>query len=707
MVSQKATQSGLLVGAGLVAASSEPPERPQQAEAESDSAIVDLVWHDLKLQILDRVNLILASTVDAEVALQETVTLFQQVFGHRGCAVYLADDRQESLTLVAASGDISEAQPNSAAHEHSAGQQTISAQYSTPLWRGEEIIGLLRVDGSSAGEFREHELEAIEIFARQSSVALRQVIVAREARAERKRFLDLYANAQDGYLSFLADGTIIEVNQTQLEWLGYRREEFFGRWRVADLLIASGATEFPEFLNRLRVTGRAMMETEQICRDGRTLPVRIHARADFDLEGELTQAHATVRDISTEKLLLSQLVQARKEDTISHLVSVLAHEFNNLLTGIIGFNALARRQIGPQHRASRHLIEIERAAKGAFSLVTQLLAYGRSQFCRPEPVDLNQLMRTTTGFLESALSESVVITYLPGECAGTINADQEMIQQVVLSLCASAHRTDREHRELIIETGHLILDEQFALKHPGARPGSYHFIRLTDSGGQLDEKMWQQLSDEFCNLRSCDDSNSLRLTMAQEIIRNHEGYLITENDSCEGITFTICLPALRTPARTAAAGSASARAGGETILVVDDEPMVSRLLQEMLSGYGYRIVTAGSGQEALNWYRTHSGEVDLVITDVVMPGLQGPELCREIQRLNPHARLLLTSGYSTSEELHRLIDEGVAYIQKPWQGDDLVAGVRRVLAGNNPAGHDRKTEQLQSSESSYARVDDE
>lgn len=674
-MSNEITKEGLLVEDGSVAISQADDQPPQSQMTGQSQAAVDLVWHDLKLQILDRVNLILAATVDAEMALQEAVKLFQQVFGHRGCAVYLADARQESLTLIAASGELAGGRQNQSQPEPSAPE---AAQYSTPLWRGEEIIGLLRVDGRTQGEFRDHELEAIEIFARQASVALRQVVVTREARAARKRFLDLYASAQDGYCSFLSDGTILEINETQLGWLGYTRPEVIGRWTVSDLLIASGSTAFPEFVARLRAEGQAMLETEQICRDGRTIPVLIHARADFNEEGEFVQAHATVRDISAEKQLLAQLAQLQKRDSFSHLAGVIAHEFNNLLTGIIGFNALARRQIGEQHRASRNLAEIERAAKGAVSLVTQLLAFGRSQLSRPEPTELNLLVRDAVRFLESALPDTVRIACLPGDSAGTINADQELIQQVVLSLCVSANRTD-ECRELLIETGHTILDEQFVLKHPGARPGSYHFIRITDTGSQPEEEMLQRLTDQYFNVALCQDSQSLRLAMAQQIIRNQDGYITARCESGRGMVFTICLPAVRALTRAASEATAGPRGGGETILVVDDEPMVSRLVQEMLSSYGYNILTAPNGREALNLYRARGAEIALVITDVVMPEMQGPELCREIQKLRPAARVLLTSGYSRSEELRDLIAEGVPWIQKPYQGDDLAYKVRRVL----------------------------
>ncbi|HWQ35089.1 MAG TPA: response regulator [Blastocatellia bacterium] len=694
-MSNESTKEGLLVEDGSVAIK-QTDNQPSQSRTEGQSqAVADLVWHDLKLQTLDRVNLILASTVDTEVALQEAVRFFQQVFGHRGCAVYLADDRQESLTLIAASGEVTGGRQSQALTGPSAPEV---AQYSTPLWRGDEIIGLLRIDGGTRGEFRDHELEAIGIFARQASVALRQVVVTREARTARKRFLDFYASAQDGYCSFLSDGAILEINETQLGWLGYRREEVIGRWTLPDLLIASGSAAFPEFVARLQAEGRATLETEQICRDGRTIPVLIHARADFSEDGKFVQAHATVRDISSEKQLLEQLAQVQKRDSLSHLAGVLAHEFNNLLTGIIGFNALARRQIGEQHRASRSLMEIERAAKGAVSLVTQLIAFGRSQLSRPEPTDLNLLVRDAVRFLESALPDTVSITCLPGDSAGTINADQELIQQVVLSLCASANRTD-ERRELLIETGHTVLDEQFVLKHPGARPGSWHFIRITDTGSQPDEEMLQRLSDQFFNVALCQDSQSLRLALAQQIIRNHDGYITARSESGRGVVFTIFLPAVRALIRTASEAAAGTRGGGETILVVDDEPMVSRLVREMLSSYGYNILTASNGREALSLYRERGAEIALVITDVVMPEMQGPELCREIQKLRPDARLLLTSGYSTSEELQRLIAEGVSWIQKPYQGDDLAYKVRRVL------DEESLTDQgMKSSERQYATV---
>jgi PAS domain S-box-containing protein len=649
-----------------------------QRATEQTSATAELAWHDLKLQILDRVSHILASTVDAEAALREAVTLFQQVFAHRGCAICLADPEQENLTLVAASGSLTHVSERELKNAAQTEPRTM-AQYATPLWRGEEIIGLLRIEGASVGEFREHELEAIEIFARQASVALREVIVVREAKVALEKFLDLHAHTHDGYCSFTPDGAIVEINDTQLTWLGYPRETVVGRWRASELLIASGAAAFPDFMARLASAGKAMLETEQICRDGRTIPVRIHARAVFDEGGQFIEAHATIRDLSAEKLLLNRLTSNRKNDSLGHLFGVIAHEFNNLLTGVIGFNALARRQVGAEHRASRSLLEIERAAKGAVALISQLLAFGRSRNSRPAPVDLNQIVRDTARFLEAALPETISLRCLPGECAGTINADQELIQQLILSLCASPYRATDEPGELLIETGHAILDDKFALRHVGARPGSYHFISVTDTGRRVDEEKLRLLREQFFNPEACADSHSLRLAMAQEAVRNYDGYITAESLPGQGVVFTIYLPATATLARTTSTVAAVPRGGSETILVVDDEPMVARFVEQMLSGYGYRILAAESGQAALSLYQQRQAAIDLIVTDVVMPEMQGPELCRAIRQINPAAKVLLTSGYSTSDELRKLIAEGTPFIQKPYQGDDLAARVRGIL----------------------------
>lgn len=690
-----------VTGASVIEGASQ--NYPAVAHSGNEQEVRELVRHDLKLQIVERVNQILASTIDAEIALQDAVSFFQQVFDHRGCAVYLADIKQDKLALLAASGEVTGGAERALTDGMMEARSGV-VQYSTPLWRGEEIIGLLRVEGALNTGFREYELETIESFARQASVALRQVLVAREARQAREKFLDLYRHAHDGYFSFPADGTITEINDTQLTWLGYKRDDVVGRWRVADLLIASGSVAFPDFLARLMMDGKAGMESEMICSDGGTIPVRIHARAGFREVGESLLCHATVQNITDEKKLLAQLELAQQRDSIGHLVGVMAHEFNNLLTGIIGFSSLAQRQIGTEHRAIRSLREIDRAAKGAVSLVSQLLAYGRSQLSRPEPVELNHLTEETVKFLRSTLPDSVSLSYMQGNNAGTVHADPGLIQQVVLSLCAGAHLSAGEKRNLSIETGHTVLDSDFVEQHPGARPGSCHFIRITDNGTQMSEEARQQLFDHLFSVTDCADGNSLRLAMAQRIICSHDGYLAVESGARAGTIFTIYLPAVRALTRSASGLNAEQRGGSETIMVVDDEPMVAGLVQELLGSYGYRVLTAANGRQALSLYQSRSAEINLVITDVVMPEMPGPELCREIQRLNPCARVLLTSGYSTSNELRNLLAEGVPYIQKPYQGDDLVNKVRQVLDANQSQPGHEADQYMKSCETRYDTV---
>src|SRR5581483_2442613 len=462
-----------------------------------------------------------------------------------------------------------------------------------------------------------------------------------ELEALRDRFLDLYNNAPDGYCSFLPDGWIVEANETQLRRLGYTHDEVVTGMRLTDFFPPEEAGKFPVLIEELTTRGEYSFETLQLRRDRTAVETRVSCRAVRDQSGGITLCHATLRDISEEKQLRDQLIQARKIESVGQLAGGIAHDFNNLLTGILGFTGFAMRQVGEDHPAWQSLEEVERAAQRASTLVAQLLAYSRQQISCPEPVDLNSLIGETAVFLRETLPETVDLTVSLGDQVSTVIADQAQIRQVLLNLCDNASQAMGGRGKLTITTGNAILDEQFVRHNLGSKPGAYSCFSVEDAGCGMSEEARRRVFEPFFN--GGGKGAGLGLSMVYGVVKSHDGYITVRSEAGIGSCFVVYLPASGAGLRKKIEPQAQAMGGNATILFVDDEPVVASLACQVLAGYGFEILTAASGTEAVEIYRHRAGEIDLVISDVVMPGMGGTALCQELMRLNPEARIILST----------------------------------------------------------------
>jgi PAS domain S-box-containing protein len=500
-----------------------------------------------------------------------------------------------------------------------------------------------------------------------------------ELAALRDKYLDLYHHAPDGYYSFTPEGTIVEINETQLKRLGYTREEVVGKMRARDFLTASGVVAFSDFMAELAEKGEVSAEFEMVKKDKTTIHTRISARAIYTDAGELALGHVSAREITAEKQLLAQLIQAQKVDSVGRLAGGIAHDFNNLLTGILGFTSLARRQLGPEHPANQSLAEVEQAARRAATLVQQLLAYSRQQINRPELLNLNQQIEEIAKFLTRILPETIKLKLHLGQQVDNVKVDPTQLQQVVVNLCVNARDAMNNVGEIVIETGNAVFDEHFVQTHLGARAGAYAYFSVADTGVGMEPEILNRIFEPFFTTKAVGKGTGLGLSMVYGIVKSHEGYVTAESEPGKGSIFRVYFPAYQGEVRKRNSKAFPVRGGSETILVVDDEPTILSLAEQALSSYGYKVLTAASGGEALETCRRYCDEIALVISDVVMPDVSGTELHQALRNLRPAVRLLLSSGYSVSQDLKKYLAQGVPFIQKPYQIEELVRMVRKVL----------------------------
>jgi CheY-like chemotaxis protein len=382
--------------------------------------------------------------------------------------------------------------------------------------------------------------------------------------------------------------------------------------------------------------------------------------------------------VTTRRSLEAQLRQAQKLEAIGSLAAGVAHDFNNVLTAIRGSSDLIRRTAAEEPVRERAR-EIDVAAEHATGLTRQLLAFGRQQVLQPRPTDLNAVVEGTLELLERVIGEQITIVRSLGERVSAILIDPGQLQQVILNLAINARDAMPDGGTLVVRTEEATLDEAYAAS-VDVPPGRYVVLELTDSGAGIPPETLAHVFEPFFTTKP--DGTGLGLATVFGIVKQSGGHVSAYSEAGFGTTFRVYLPpssaavehapAARTPAATLE--------GDETILLVEDTPMLRPIVAEMLRAYGYTVLEAGDGMDALAVAEAHDGAIDLVLTDVVMPRMNGRQLSERLLAANPALRVLFTSGYPADTVIRSGIAEArVAFIQKPYVGDELLAAIRGTL----------------------------
>ncbi len=411
--------------------------------------------------------------------------------------------------------------------------------------------------------------------------------------------------------------------------------------------------------------------------------------ADHLMRSTLMRLNAAVeRELRAAQLrsererLEEQFRQAQKMEAVGRLAGGVAHDFNNLLTVITGYSdlLLAGRDLKENQRSA--LEEIRRSAERGGALTHQLLAFSRRQPLEPRTVRVNDLVIQLEKMLRRLIGEDITLVTLPAASQDTVEADPGRLEQVVMNLVVNARDAMPNGGKLTIETGVVQLDESFSARQLGVKPGRYVTLSITDTGTGMDQETQSHLFEPFFTTKGPGRGTGLGLATAYGIIRQSGGAIGVMSETGKGTAVRIYLPLASKPARVepekpAARGSMM---GAETILLVEDEARVRKLIAGVLASRGYKVLEATRGEEALRYCKTHVGPIDLAVVDVVMPEMSGPDLAREIAPLRPKTRLLYISGYTDEAIVHHgILESGVAFLQKPFLPDVLARKVREVL----------------------------
>ena len=390
------------------------------------------------------------------------------------------------------------------------------------------------------------------------------------------------------------------------------------------------------------------------------------------------------RDVTERKNLEAQLLQSQKMEAVGQLAGGVAHDFNNLLMVIRGYVDLMGSRARLDDGLKDNLNEIRKAADRATSLTQQLLAFSRKQVLHPELLDLNYVVSIMEKMLRRLIGENIELVTRTARQAGRVKADPVQIEQVILNLALNARDAMAEGGRLTLETDNVELDADFVSRQPGSVPGSYVLLRVSDTGAGMDPATVAHIFEPFFTTKEKGKGTGLGLATVYGIVKQSGGYVVVTSQEGVGTTIEIYLP--RADESTAAMEDAEVpegvHRGSETILVVEDEEAVCKLSCEFLSSRGYNVLAASDGLEALQVSEQHRGPIHLLLTDVVMPGINGQELARRLSPLKPEMKIMYIPGYTDNAIAQKfLVDPGTVFLQKPFPLDTLARNVREVLEG--------------------------
>ncbi|MGB6410796.1 MAG: PAS domain S-box protein [Candidatus Deferrimicrobiaceae bacterium] len=479
-----------------------------------------------------------------------------------------------------------------------------------------------------------------------------------------------------------AAGAIEFVNPAFERITGYRRDEVLGK---NPRIMKSGMQDhsFYEELWKTLTRGDVWSGVFQNLRKDGTLyeeeavisPVR-------DAGGEVINYVAVKRDVTNERRVEEQLRQAQKMEAVGRLAGGIAHDFNNLLTAITGYTDLLLMDLPEGELAHREVLEIRKAGDRAASLTRQLLAFSRRQVLQPKVLDLNQVVTDMEKLLRRLIGENIELVTSLADDLGHVRADPGQIEQVIVNLAVNARDAMPNGGRLILETSKMEIDESYASLHDPVLPGSYVILAVTDTGVGMDKPTLARLFEPFFTTKEVGKGTGLGLATVYGIVKQSGGYIWAYSEVGRGTKFKVLLPGEEEVAELAEKEVAYLYPSGgeETVLVVEDEKLVRDLVREILSQHGYKVLEASRGTEALEVSGRHKGPIHLLVSDVVMPGMTGPELARRLTALRPEMGVLFMSGYTDDAILHHgVLEHGAEFLQKPFKASALGAKVRKVL----------------------------
>jgi PAS domain S-box-containing protein len=489
---------------------------------------------------------------------------------------------------------------------------------------------------------------------------------------------------------------VLDVEENVLIWnkaaeeiSGYSRDEVVGHGTIWEWLYPD-----KEYRNEIAAKASSIIErgelvegfkTTILCKKGEKRVISWNSRNMVDENGNVIGSIALGRDITEQLQLEEQLRQSQKMEAVGLLAGGVAHDFNNLLTAMIGYSDILTGDLDLDDHHRKYVGEIRKSADRAAKLTNQLLAFSRKQILKPKILNLNRLVTDVKKMLMRLIGENIRLVSKHETGLGVIKADPGQVEQIIMNIAVNARDAMPEGGELRLDTRNVYLDDRFIEKHKGVKAGFYVSLKISDTGAGMDKETRDRIFEPFFTTKETGKGTGLGLSMVYGIVKQSGGYIFVESEQNKGTEFNIYFP--RVEEVDEGGGMQREKKGilkgSETILIVEDEEMVRNLIFESLRIFGYDLIEAENGEKALNVYnKNNERPIHLLITDVIMPDMGGWELAKKLEKLKPDMKVLYISGYTDEAMVHhRVLDEGVAFLQKPFSPQILAKKVREILGG--------------------------
>lgn len=511
---------------------------------------------------------------------------------------------------------------------------------------------------------------------------MRDISKRQKAEAERDRLIAAIEQTREAIVITDRDANIQYVNPAFELLTGYTSAEVLGQ---NPRILKSGEQEQDFYQDMWQtLTSGQTFSCRMVNRrkDGSHFTEEVNISPVVDRDGMVVNYVAVKRDITEQILLESQLHQAQKMEAVGRLTGGVAHDFNNILGVIIGYAEMALEDAPPGEKIHGDLSKILDAAERSADIVRQLLAFSRKQTISPKVLDLNRAVTGTLKLLKRLIGEDIDLAWLPAPGDLLIKMDPVQIDQILANLCVNAKDALASVGKITIETARVRFDNVYCASHVGFQPGEFVQLSISDNGCGIDKKALSHIFEPFFSTKELGRGTGLGLSTVYGIVKQNNGFINVYSEPGRGTIIKIYLPEnaaghLGEIEKTVAADSTGF---GETVLVVEDEPVLLTMAQKMLEGLGYVVLTADRPSEALKIAEKYPGNIDLVFTDVVMPEMTGKEMAGLIQSLQPKTKILYMSGYTANVIAHNgILDEGINFLQKPYSRNELAQKIRDIL----------------------------
>jgi two-component system, cell cycle sensor histidine kinase and response regulator CckA len=509
----------------------------------------------------------------------------------------------------------------------------------------------------------------------------------RAKRESENKYRALFENSIDAIYITKKGGEFIDANPSFLTLFGYSQDE----------IKTINATDFyadhndrSRFKKEIEKNGSVTgFPVKLVKKDGEDIDCIITASVRMDDSGTVAGYQGVIRDITEKKRaeeekeqLEAQLLHAQKMEAIGTLAGGIAHDFNNILQAISGYSQIlliGKEKDNPDY--SRLKI-IEKSALRASKLTSQLLIFSRKVAVNLRPLDINQELMQVVEMLRQTIPKMINIELQLGENIKIINADKTQIEQVIMNLAINARDAMPEGGKLIFNTSNVTIDEGYMKSHLGAVPGSYVLLTVSDTGSGIGKDSVEHIFEPFYTTKERGKGTGLGLAMVYGIVKSHDGYIMCYSEKEKGTTFKVYFPFAETETSELQPEEEIMEIsfGNETILIVDDEENLRRIGKELLTKFGYKVFTASSGEAALKTYRKRRNEIDLIIMDLIMPGIGGKKCLEKIIKIDPNAKIVIASGYSDDEHTKEIFRSGArGFLRKPYDMSQMLKVVRDAL----------------------------